>query len=54
VKVPERRWLLREQVVARAQTFLEQHHPSGEIPIPVEDIVDVQLDLVLPDGRRQL
>jgi len=29
----------------RAQNFLTEYHPSFEIPIPIEEIVDVKLGL---------
>jgi Zn-dependent peptidase ImmA (M78 family) len=34
-----------EDIRRRADTFLSKHHASGSIPIPVEEIIDLQLKL---------
>ncbi len=33
------------EIGKRAESFLRQHHPSIEIPIPVEDIIELKLGL---------
>jgi Zn-dependent peptidase ImmA (M78 family) len=33
------------EIGKRAETFLQQHHPSFEIPIPVEEIIELKLGL---------
>ncbi len=33
------------EIGKRAESFLRQHHPSFEIPIPVEDIIELKLGL---------
>lgn len=41
-----------DQIRERADQFLRKHHPSGELPIPIEDIIDVTLrvDIVAIPG----
>ena len=42
-----------EKLRAVADEFLKQHHPSGELPIPIEKIVEfrLRLDIVpVPGG----
>lgn len=34
-----------QQIVAKTQEFLKQHHPSGNIPIPIEEIVEHDLGI---------
>ena len=41
---------------ARAEAFLAEYHPSGEIPVPIGDIVEFDLGvelLPLPDVERR-
>ena len=38
-------YLTYSDIGKRAQTFLIEYHPSFEIPIPIEKIVDVKLGL---------
>ncbi len=33
------------QIVTKTQEFLKRHHPSGEIPIPIEEIVEFGLGI---------
>ena len=44
-----------QQIVAKTQEFLKQYHPSGEIPIPIETIVehDLGINIVLIPGLHQ-
>ena len=45
-----------EQIRQRAESFLQRYHPSDEIPVPIEEIVEFQLGLnIIPvPGLRQV
>lgn len=43
--IPKLRWLRPREIRAKAESFLDRHHPSRELPIPIEDIADAGLDL---------
>jgi len=46
-----------ERIASHAEAFITKHHPSREIPVPVEDIIDVQMriDIVpIPGLNRTL
>lgn len=45
-----------EDIRARADEFLAEHHPSGEIPIPIENIIEkrLRMDIVPMRGLRDL
>jgi Zn-dependent peptidase ImmA (M78 family) len=34
-----------EELRTQAELFLDQHHPSGEVPVPIEEIVEFELGL---------
>ena len=34
-----------DQINAEAESFLKKYHPSKSIPIPVEEIIDLQLQI---------
>jgi len=38
-------YLSKDDLQRRAEQFLAKHNPSGKIPVPIEDIVDLQLQL---------
>jgi len=43
-----------EAIRKRADEFLARHHPTGEIPVPIEEIVDLKLrmDIIPIPGLR--
>lgn len=45
-----------EDIRARADEFLAEHHQSGEIPIPIENIIEkrLRMDIVPMRGLREL
>ena len=48
VRVPVERWPY-NRLERFAVGFLAQHHPSGEIPIPIEEIIDLKMGIdILP------
>ncbi len=52
--IPRLRWLKPHEIKAQAEGVLDRFHPSRELPIPVEQIVDVGLaiDIIpLPELR---
>ena len=34
-----------QEIEETAKQFLLEHHPSGSIPIPIEDIVEIKLGI---------
>jgi Zn-dependent peptidase ImmA (M78 family) len=38
-------WLRRDRISAQAEAFICKHHRSRHLPIPVEDILDIQLQI---------
>lgn len=47
-------WLTYGQIRQIAESFLGQHHPSGEIPVPIEKIVEsIGIDIVPIPGLRK-
>jgi hypothetical protein len=38
-------WRDTEELREAAALFLHQHHPAGEVPVPIEEIVEFALDL---------
>lgn len=47
--------LSNDDIRLKAEQFLSRYHPAGNIPIPIEDIVDLQLkiDIVSLPGMRR-
>ena len=57
MNAPKVEWLKLSTIRERAEAFLSKHHPSRELPIPIDNIVDVKLrmDIVpLSDLKRNL
>ncbi|HHT9120992.1 MAG TPA: ImmA/IrrE family metallo-endopeptidase [Candidatus Hypogeohydataceae bacterium YC41] len=54
--LPSVPWLNYEQIRIKADSFLEKHHPSKTIPIPIEEIVEfkLELDIVPLPGLRNI
>ena len=47
-------WVRYDTIAALADSFLEQYHPSGIIPVPIEPIVESRLGLeIIPMPRLQ-
>jgi hypothetical protein len=44
-----------EDLARRADAFLQSHHPSGVVPIPIEEIVEFryQIDIIPVPGLRE-
>jgi Zn-dependent peptidase ImmA (M78 family) len=45
VIVPPIKWLKPPEIRARAEVVLDRFHPSHDLPVPVEELVDVHLEL---------
>ena len=48
-------YLKSEEIAAQAEAFLAQYHPSGEIPVPIVEIVEFDLGIELfplPDAQK--
>ena len=47
-------YLSNNEIQSRAKHFLDRHHPAGGIPIPIEEIIELQLkwDIIPVPGLR--
>lgn len=51
----EVKWISKDRLNVIAEKFLEKHHPSLSIPVPIEKIIDVDLgiDIIPVPGLKQ-
>jgi len=49
-------FLPRDTIVSHAESLISKHHPSRELPIPIEDIIDIKLriDIVPVPGLTKV
>lgn len=48
-------WLSYEEVKIKANQFLDKYHPTGSVPVPIEEIVEFELEMdifPLPNFRQ--